>query len=195
MLTSEGKGMSRTKKGIIALIVTLAIGGMVWLVAFSIDSSKDSKLLEACRRCDAAEVEHLLEKGADPNAQRKTFPFLTALMFAVSCDKANTVAPWSTLQIEPVGDPKVVKLLLDKGADVNKRTRSPYTALHYAVGNPETNTELEGPGPHPHPAPGNPEITKMLLAAGADANAESRYGIAPLGRAMRSVCRQTKWEF
>jgi ankyrin repeat protein len=172
-----GLGMSRIKRGLIALALVLAVVGIVWVVVFK----KDSDLLDACQRCDAAEVERLLARGANPNAQRKRTLGVgtTALMLAASCDKVPDERPLLQLPVEPIGDPKIVKLLLAKGADLNKGVRGGGTVLHYAVGNP-TLHEVESPGPHPRPAPGNPEVIRTLLEAGADVNANLGHGYTPL---------------
>jgi ankyrin repeat protein len=154
--------MSRTKKGLSALVVMLAVVGIAWVLVFK----KDSDLLNACERCDAAEVERLLESGANPNAHRLWIPSASALMLGVSCDK------WGSGMI---GNPQVVKLLIEKGADVKKRYRRNHTALHRAVGNVSDHDE-EGRRTGPRGAPGNGDVVKLLLAAGADVNAGRNPG-------------------
>lgn len=160
------------KKGLIALALVLAVVGIVWVVEFK----KDSDLLDACQRCDAAEVERLLKNGADPNAQRKGTVGLrkTALIMAVSCDKETNAS---------IGDPQVVKLLLEKGADVTKRTLGNYAALHFAVG--QMPPDCEGGGPPRRWASGNSEVIRLLLASGADVNANLGQGYTPLSLAIR----------
>ncbi|MEK6324932.1 MAG: ankyrin repeat domain-containing protein [Acidobacteriota bacterium] len=65
------------------------------------------------------------------------------------------------------GDAAVVKALLDKGVDVNAKTRYGATALSYACDK------------------GHLEVAKLLIERGADVNAKDTfYGEAPLGWAL-----------
>ncbi len=70
---------------------------------------------------------------------------------------------------------RVVKALLDAGADVRARNRRGAEPLHYAA---------DGA-----PAAAAAETVRLLIAAGADPNALDASGVAPLHRAVR--CRVT----
>jgi ankyrin repeat protein len=198
MSISGGKVMSRLKKGLISLVVMLAVVGIAWAIAWFVVFKKDSNLLKACRECDAGKVRALLERGADPNAQEKKGWRRTALMLAAICDKDP-----EHRGLEPIGDPEIVKFLLEKGADVNRTSLGGGTALHLAVGRSRSwKGKNEGAPPYyevrglegeriplpilAHEAPGNPEIIRLLLAAGADVNAglSRERGWTPLTWAM-----------
>lgn len=102
-------------------------------------------LIKQTRRTDSAVARDLVIAGADPNA--RTPRGWTALMSAAYNGQADTV-----------------KLLIEKGADVNAQARG-YSVLSAAVFS------------------GKPEIVRMLLKAGADPNAGASK---PLGAA-RSI--------
>lgn len=54
------------------------------------------------------------------------------------------------------GELEVAKLLIERGADLDSRSRAGWTALHYAL------------------REGHPEVVRLLLHHGADANAKTR---------------------
>ncbi|MDE2762315.1 MAG: ankyrin repeat domain-containing protein [Gemmatimonadota bacterium] len=104
------------------------------------------------------------------------------------------------------GDPAVITVLLEAGADVNARNRHHYTPLHYAArdnsepgviaalaaAGAEVNAWATGSLPHTewdvtplHEAArnGSAAIAAALLDAGADANAVAAGGRTPLHRA------------
>jgi len=89
-------------------------------------------LIKETRSDDSQNARDMVRAGIDPNA--KTAKGWTALMSAAYNGQADTV-----------------KLLIEKGADVNAEARG-YTALAAAVYS------------------GNPDIVRMLLRAGADPN-------------------------
>ena len=105
-------------------------------------------------------VEFLIEKGADVNLPDE-FGY-TALMRALgeelkSSDEGND----KIVTVEEYI--RVVKILLDNGADVNlKNSKSLLSPLHYAVRS------------------GNEVTVKMLLKRGADINVKDKWGISPL---------------
>lgn len=64
-----------------------------------------------------------------------------------------------------VGDDKLIKSLLDQGANVNARNKSGMTALHYAI---TKRNSLSS------------EIVELLLEYGANINAQNTHGNSPL---------------
>lgn len=79
------------------------------------NASGRSELIEAIRRNDLAVTSRLLEGGADPNKQDPEF--------------GTPPLHWAARY----GDPKMLKLLLDHGAEIKARDRDGYTALHSAA--------------------------------------------------------------
>ena len=69
------------------------------------------------------------------------------------------------------GDPKVVKLLLDKGANINAQQNDGHTALMAAI------------------RAGHIESVKLLLSRGADVNAEAQDSVTALKWAYDGIGR------
>jgi len=61
----------------------------------------------------------------------------------------------------PIRD-KIAQFLIQHGADVNRVGENGNTALHFAIGDR------------------NPELVRILLAAGADKNAKDAQGYTPI---------------
>jgi outer membrane protein assembly factor BamB len=101
------------------------------------------ELWEAARLGDTAAVKTLLDAGVSPNAEFREGG--TALLFA-----------------SQRGHAEVIKLLLERGADVHAKDRlNDWTALHFSIA--------------------YPEVVRILLARGADVNApETQSNHAPL---------------
>ena len=66
-------------------------------------------------------------------------------------------------------DPAIVKLLIERGADVNAADEQKWTALHFAAQDQKA------------------VMVRVLLEAGAAADALDRFGDTPLWRAMRKT--------
>lgn len=86
----------------------------------------------------------LIRRGADVNA---------------AADNANCVAPVHAAAA--VCDRETMQLLLERGADPNRKQQLDYTALHGAASRGDT------------------EMAKLLLAHGADRNARATDGMTP----------------
>jgi ankyrin repeat protein len=95
----------------------------------------------------------LIAKGAEINAQTDEG---TALMMAVLR-----------------GDPQLVKLLLDHGADLNAKHRTGSTALIMSAG--PSFVEMNAKPQDPPSAPSS-QVMSLLLAKGADPNDAGSYG-------------------
>ena len=92
--------MSALERFSIGILVLLALGLLPWGQALAHQQDLNEQLLAAARKGDAAQVQALLDKGASVNA--KTRYGATPLSYA--SDR---------------GSVEVVKLLLERGADVN----------------------------------------------------------------------------
>jgi ankyrin repeat protein len=110
----------------------------------------NGSFLEAAAKGSLPVLERLLAEGADVNARSSTGR--TALMRLGRRGERN---------------PALVRLLLDRGADVGLAERMGLTALHHAVDR------------------AGPTTVELLLDAGADPNAGDRESRPPLWYAMR----------
>ncbi len=138
---------------LIGLVTFIPLLGWVSMKAGEISREQDasrrkttekSELLEAIRKDDNEGIGRLLGAGANPNESDPEFgaPVLT----------------WAARY----GDPKIIKQLLDKGADVNARDRDGYTALHSAA------------------FLGHYRAVELLVQSGADANALGKQNDTPM---------------
>jgi ankyrin repeat protein len=136
-------------------------------------------MIKAVKFDDVSAVRKLLSKGIDPNAVDNQG---TPLLVIAAREKSNQVAlllmqdkRTDIEKLDPAGenammlaaiaqDPPLVRALIDKGAEVNKKGWAP---LHYAA------------------STGNDEIVKMLLEASAYIDAASPNGTTPLMMAAR----------
>jgi ankyrin repeat protein len=164
------------------LLLIVLIGVSVWLVAFPPNNQDDLNhaLIAAIRANDPPTVLRLLRQGADVHAgdpnplnwspSRRSLVHLykrlglfpkdmvfkepTALQVAVS-------GQYDMMKAHPV-NLVIIKMLLDRGANVNERDLNRRTPLLTAARS------------------GNPESIHLLLDKGADINAHDRYGATPL---------------
>lgn len=156
-----------------------------------------TRLHHAARSGDERAVRILLKVGADPNLYRDGKPLpkypagnplqeaiyhgtqnprghenIVKLLLAAGADPNNfrgftpdTALRWAVY----AGNMKILKWLLDAGADINATPNGNQSALHAAVQS------------------GQEEMVRFLLAAGADPNVENDYPIAtPLRCAIRN---------
>jgi ankyrin repeat protein len=105
-------------------------------------SDKNAQLIQAAKKGNFSEVQTLLANGANVNS--KDIHGMTAL-----------------IAVSPTRHTEMVKLLLDKGADVNAETAG-FTALSFAS------------------SVGRTEIVKLLLDKGANVNVIPIDGVTPL---------------
>ncbi len=98
------------------------------------------------------------------------------------------------------GQPAVVDLLIERGADIRARNSGGFTALHAAayVGDADTASKLLGTGANVNDQEnkagvtplsvaaeqGHVEMTRVLVEHGADLEAGERNGYTPLSRAL-----------
>jgi ankyrin repeat protein len=138
--------------------------------------SKGGKITLAAAGCigDPAEVQRLIQEGADVNANGflDSKPLMAAIrggnldIIKMLLEKGADVHIRSLtgetalmMAVSAKDQPDVVKLLLEKGADVNACTEAGETPLMLAV---DANDQ--------------PETIKLLLDKGADVNARTRAG-------------------
>ncbi|XP_044000972.1 uncharacterized protein LOC122847395 [Aphidius gifuensis] len=70
--------------------------------------------------------------------------------------------------VQTIGDIEMIKLLLEKGADVNCQNKSGSTPLNYIIGQKNFNSQIRS------------EIIELLLQYNADINCKSKFGMTPL---------------
>jgi len=124
------------------LVVTLA-------VFFVSSFAKAGELHDAAERGDVNRVKQLLNAGVDVNA------------------KNNDYGSTALIVTSTVGHTEVVKILLEKGADVNSENKYGDTALMGAA------------------AAGQTKIVKALLQKGANVNTKNKYGWSALMMAVK----------
>jgi hypothetical protein len=148
--------------------------------------SLNRQLVLAAERGDATEVRRLIASGADVNWQdeKQDSAYLVAgarghtevvkLTLAAGADLKSTNRYGGTALIPAChyGHLETVKVLLATAIDVDHVNRLGWTALLEAV--------ILGEG-----GPKHIEITRLLLARGANPNIADREGISPLAHAKR----------
>ena len=155
----EEFGMSARKAGVFAWLVT----GLA--LAVSPSALAESALHKAARAGNLAEVQKLLDSGADVN----------------SIEQGKTPLHHAAL-INP--NPEVVQALLDAGAQVGLKGHNDMTALHFAVVNPtpmsaHTQSNAEARNKSGETAR-RLEVIQLLLDAGATTYAKNEDGLTPL---------------
>ena len=144
------------------------------------------------KKATAANVRTCLEAGADPNVRKGKWPplhraavntkypdVIKALVDAGADLEARGDGSLSGDNLTPLhraaewGYPGAVKGLVDAGADLEARNGLGYTPLHMAANTTYTTKKLE-----------------ILLAAGANPNAQSRKGHRPMDFAKRKAAKR-----
>ena len=101
-------------------------------------------------------VAKLIELGADVN-KTDGYNHATPLMYTAIALNSKGY-PSSTRHVRT----DIARLLIEHGADVNRAMPEGNTALHFAVSDQ------------------NPELIRLLLAAGADKSAKTKQGYTPV---------------
>ena len=146
-----------------------------------VGKDSESALHKAAQRGNLAIMEALVDQGAELEtprynamhfaATREVVRWLAARGLSIQGDGVNeSPLMWTCIR----GRIDAVRALMELGADVQYRGMEGETALHFAVHCVE-----EGP---------SMELTQLLLAAGADANAANAYSRAPLHRVKHAAC-------
>jgi ankyrin repeat protein len=124
--------------------------------------------MRAAKSGDVEVMKLLLDAGADPAVTTPNKS--TALMFAAGMGwRDGSPAAPSYDQGTPEEAVEAIRLLLDRGLDLNAANDNGETALHLAVTNR-----------------GAPEIVRFLIARGANLKAQNKRAQTPLAAAMAS---------
>lgn len=147
----------------------------------------------AAKRGDTGTIRKLIAEGVAVDALRdEGTPLLTATnwnnyeaattLIALGADVNYKVGQWTPL-IRAVGrDTRIVKSLIEAGANVNYADPVfGYSPLSYVAQNrPETFEQLAKKGSYVGPFPNSVETVRLLVKAGADVNHKDRTGMTPL---------------
>ena len=152
------------------------------------DTNGQTPLHFACAVGNTVTIDLLLKHGVGVNAQdkRKLTPLMLVLarpMTETRNFNSSSATPSFSAenkiskkfkskeyQLSSLQQTHVVSALLSSKADVNMRSRSGWTALHYAVSSSNT------------------KATRMLLAAGADINAQATYSNLGMPKGSTPLC-------
>ena len=136
-----------------------AVAGLA--LALAPPALAQSPLHEAARSGNLAEVQRLLDAGADVNVS----------------EQGKTPLHHAAL-IDP--NPEVVRALLDAGARVGLKGHNDMTALHFAVVNPTPMSAHAGASDESGETARRLEVIQLLLDAGATTYAKNEDGLTPL---------------
>ncbi|WP_339046399.1 ankyrin repeat domain-containing protein [Candidatus Mesenet endosymbiont of Agriotes lineatus] len=137
----------------------------------------NEQLFDAVKNENVEEVELLIEKGADVNAQDRcgctplywvygNVEIMRLLLEEREAARKHVSTPLCAA-IED-GNIEVVRLLIEKGADVNAQGECGNTPLHLAAKN------------------GHTDVAQFLIGNGADVSAQDEYGNTPLHLAAKN---------
>ena len=161
------------------MIRAFTLLSVLWLTACATAATSNTSLVKAVVFDDTKAVQQALRSGVDPNTRDdKGDPLLLIAMREKSAgvaklliedkrtdlDATNRAGENAMMVASLQGLTPLVKLLIDKDAEVNKKG---WTPLHYAATN------------------GHDDIVQMLLDASAYVDAESPNGTTPLMMAAR----------
>ena len=177
----------------------------------AVDDFDSSALMYAALYADLHTVRFLLDKGSDPNHADKSGA--TALMWAIPDEakvrllidrgaQVNAVSPSTgrTPLLIAAGRPgaaRIVRMLLDKGADPKARDKNGESAIFRAAFNGDAavvklladrGADIDAPGRGVTPlleaiSGGNTSVIDLLLARGANAKAQDQDGFGALASA------------
>jgi ankyrin repeat protein len=158
------------------MAATLAF--MLLLGAVPLAAADAARLFDAIRRDDVSAVKSMLQAGADPNSRDASGssalmhaalhagPECMNVLLGAGADPALANPFGATALLWAAGDFDKVRLLVEKGANVNGAAKSGRTPLIVAAA-----------------YPGNLETVRLLLAKGADPKHVDLSGEGPLGGA------------
>jgi ankyrin repeat protein len=141
---------------VVGIVAVLAAAFAVWWFSPGQQQSRrNAALFAAAVSGDTNAARAAIEAGADVNA--RDGHGMTPLMLAARGERPNQSSP------EVTDHPDVVRLLLERGAEVNATEGSEgFHALFWAV------------------RYGHGEVVKVLIGRGADVNAKDKGGATPL---------------
>ena len=173
--SARSRWVTRISIALAVIAVLMVIAGIIVpVVTFYRAIAKYERLHDAVEEGDTFAVRCFLLRGFDVNA-RDSMGF-TALHYAAWC-----------------GHTKVARLLIDKGADVNAKDDSGgVLEVTVAEGQMKVFQPLIGWTPlHYASVFGNTQVTKLLIANGADVSAKTKGGHTPLGLAIECDNKET----
>ena len=143
------------KKILVGLCVVLLLAGGAYF--FSRAGVQERDFFELCTRGTPEEVERAIKAGADA----KTKDTRTKDRHG----NPNRTQNWTPLQIAACfnGNPEVLRVLVENGADLEAVDGIEWTAMHRAAYHNN-----------------NPEVLRVLLEKGANINAKTNRGLTPL---------------
>ena len=162
----------------------LVVGlGAALLTAGACAQRPETPLARAAARNDVAALRHLLDDGHVADERDDSWTPLIWAARSGSVDAINVLLDsgadvnlagstgdnWDATPLQHAileRQPAVVRLLLDRGADLNRGTSRSLTPLFLAAGDTD------------------PAIVQLLLAHGADPSVENEDGATPLSRAV-----------